>query len=67
MLTDILDNVVAKRILHECKSICSDLGNQPCSLLTRGVINTALENTAAMTVSTNCHTVVSNSVVDELV
>ena len=67
ILTDILDNVISKRILYEGKSICSNLRNQPRSLFARGMINAALENTATMSMGSNCHTVISNSVVDELV
>ena len=59
--------IVAVRVLYESESIVSDLVDELDFLVIRCVINTALENTAAMTVSGNFNTVGSNRIINELV
>ena len=59
--------IVAVRILYESESIVSDLVDELDFLVIRCVINAALEDAAAMTVSGNFNTVGSNRIINELV
>ena len=59
--------IVAVRVLYESESIVSDLVDELDFLVIRCVINTALEDAAAMTVSGNFNTVGSNRIINELV
>lgn len=63
----VLNNVVTELILHEAQRIVLDLTNKLHLLLIRRVINAALHHAASMAVGGNLDTVMSNSIVDELV
>ena len=65
-IEDILNDVVAERILNQDKCIVGNLSNEPSLLFTRSMINATLENTAAVTMGTNINAVKSNSIKDEL-
>lgn len=65
-LTDILNDIISKRILDQGKRVTRDLGDQTSALLTWRVVDTALQNTTTMTVSANNNTVSANGIVNEL-
>jgi len=58
--------VVAVRVLHEREGVVRDLLDQLDTLAVRGVVNAALENAAAVTVSGDLNAVLRDGVVDEL-
>ncbi|KAI6769920.1 hypothetical protein HG530_004549 [Fusarium avenaceum] len=57
---------VAKGVLDKDSCMLSDLRNKPDLLITRCVINAALKNTTAVSMSANLNTALANSVEDEL-
>lgn len=65
-IEDILDNVIAKGVLDQRISIVRDLSDEPSLLISRGMINAALKDAAAMTVSAYINAVVANRIKDEL-
>lgn len=65
-IENVLDDIIAKRILHEMKAVCRDASNKLDLLEARSMINAALEDAAAMTVSPNNNAVLSDSIKDEL-
>lgn len=64
--TNVLDDIISKWIPHKMECILGDLGDQLDFLGSRGVVNAALQNTTAMSMSPYRHTVLSNSIEDEL-
>lgn len=65
-INDVLDNVVAKRVLDQNSGIIGDAFNQPELLVARGMIDTTLKNAAAMAVGSNFDAVVSDGIENEL-
>jgi hypothetical protein len=65
-LTDVLDDIVSKGILNKSEGVDSDVVNQLGLLGARGMIDAALENTAAMTVRTDSQGVLARGVVNKL-
>lgn len=63
---DVLNHIVAKRILNQGVTVLRDGANNLCSLSARSVVDTALQNTASMTVSTNNDNIGTNSINNEL-
>lgn len=63
---DVLYNIVAERILNKSEGVHGDVLNKLTLLVARSMIDTALENTAAMTMSADNDTASANSVKDEL-
>ena len=63
---DVLDHVVAKWVLDQRISVVGDLTDEPSLLVSRSVVNAALEDAAAVTVSADINAVVSHSIKDEL-
>lgn len=65
-VNDVLDDVVAKGVLHEDASVLGDALDQPELLIAGGVIDAALQHTAAVSVSANLDTLLANCIKDEL-
>ena len=65
-LTDILNNVVTKRILDQREGVCCDPLYKKRPLHGRSMINAALDDTTSMAVRANNNTVLTNGVDDEL-
>jgi len=65
-LTDVLNDVIAEGILNEVESVVGDVANEPTLLVTRGMINAALENAATMAVSADGNAVGADGIEDEL-
>lgn len=65
-IQDVLHNVVTKWILDQCESIGRNLSDQTSSLLARGVVNAALQDTASVSMGADNHTIGANCVIDEL-
>src|SRR5262249_44392912 len=63
---DVLYNVVAKGVLDKDSSMLGDALDEPELLITRCMIDAALENTAAVPVRANLHAVGADGVKDEL-
>lgn len=63
---DVLEDVVAKGILHQVEGAVSDLADELGFLVTGGVIDATLQDTTAMTVRAHRHTVGANSIKDKL-
>lgn len=65
-VNDVLDDVVAKGVLHEDASVLGDALDQPELLIAGGVIDAALQHTAAVSVSANLDTLFADCIKDEL-
>lgn len=65
-IEDVLNNIVAEWILDQGIGIVRDLSDEPSLLVSRSMVNAALEHAATMTMSANINTVVSNGIKDEL-
>jgi hypothetical protein len=65
-VNDVLDHIVAKGILNKGNRILGDPLDQPNLLLARGMVNAALEDTAAVAVCSDINAMGSDSVEDEL-
>ena len=65
-IKDVLDHIVAKGVFHKRESIASDLSNELATLQAGRMIDTALEDAAAMTMGTDSNAVISHSIKDEL-
>jgi hypothetical protein len=63
---NVLQDVIPKRILYKGEGIGRNLADQLSFLMTRSMINTPLQNAAAMTMGSNHNTIISNTVKDEL-
>lgn len=63
---DVLNNVVAKRILNQRDGVLGDALDQKDLLVARCMINAALEHAAAVTVGAHFNAAVANRVEDEL-
>lgn len=63
---NVLDDVVAERVLHQVEAISSDLANKLHLLEAGGMVDAALENAAAMTVRADGDAVLADSIKDEL-
>lgn len=63
---DVLDHIVPKGILNQNRGVFGDLRDEPDLLVARGMVNAALEDTAAVTVSTDVNAVGTDSIEDEL-
>ena len=61
-----MHNIVSERVLHKRESAFSDLCNELGFLGIRGMVDAALENAAAMPMSTDHNAVRSNSIENEL-
>jgi hypothetical protein len=65
-IEDILDDVVSKGVLDQVEAMGSDLADEVDLLEARCMVNAALENAAAMAVSTDSDAVLAYRVEDEL-
>lgn len=65
-IEDVLDNVIAKRVLNEMEAIGRDLADKLDLLEARGMVNTTLEDAAAVSVSADGDAVSANGIEDEL-
>lgn len=65
-IKDVLHDVVAEWVLHQNVGIVGDLSDQPSLLLTRGMIDTTLENAATVAMGADINAVSSDRVKDEL-
>ena len=65
-INNVLDNIVAKRVLDEDARLLRDALDEPELLVTRRMVNAALENAATMTVGTHIDAVAADGVKDEL-
>lgn len=63
---DVLDDVVAKGVLHKDPGVLSDALDEPQLLVAGCVVDAALQDAAAMSVSAHLDAVVANSIKDEL-
>ena len=63
---DVLNNVVAEGVLNKSEGVHGDVLDKLSLLVARSMVDTALKNTAAMTVSADNDTASANSVKDEL-
>jgi hypothetical protein len=63
---DVLDDVVAERILNKVKGVVANLTNELALLQARSMVDAALEDTAAVPVSTDGNAVLAHGVEDEL-
>jgi hypothetical protein len=61
-----LKDIVSKGILDKSIGIRGDLSDELSFLVSRRVINAALENAAAMTVCADSHAIFSHGIEDEL-
>ena len=66
-VNDVLNDIVAERVLNEGERVVGDFGDELDSLRFRSVIDTALENTATVTMSCDFDAVGGYGSVDELV
>jgi hypothetical protein len=65
-VNDILDDIVAKRILNKNSRMLGDALDEPKLLIARCMVDAALKNTAAMSVGANLDTIVAHGIKDEL-
>jgi hypothetical protein len=65
-IENVLNNVVAERILHKLDAVGSDLANQVDLLVSRSVVDAALKDAAAVTMGADDDAVLSNRIEDEL-
>lgn len=65
-IDDVLKDVIAERILHKGEGVGSYLANELGLLKASGMVDAALQDTAAVTMSSHCNAVNANSVEDEL-
>ena len=65
-INDVLNHVVTEGVLDKDTSMLSDTLHKPQLLVPRCVINTALKNTAAMSMSTNGDAMSANSIKNKL-
>lgn len=65
-VNDVLNNIVAERILDEGHSTLGNLLDQPGLLVTRGMVDAALKDTATVTMSADIDTMIADGVEDEL-
>lgn len=65
-IKNVLDNVVTKRILHKMEAVGGDLADEINLLEPRSVVDATLEDTTAVTVSSDNDTVLAYGVEDEL-
>lgn len=65
-VNDVLDDVVAKGILHEDARVLGDALDQPELLIAGGVVDATLQHTAAVSVSSNFDAFLANCIKDEL-
>jgi len=63
---DVLQDVVAEWILHKREGATSDGCDKLCPLISRSMIDAALNDAATMTMSANHNTVHCDSIEDEL-
>ena len=63
---NVLKNVVAKRVLHKCKSILSNLRDEVGFLLAGCVVDASLQDATAVTMSADNDTVCTNGVKNKL-
>ena len=63
---DVLQDVIAKRILNKVEGASGDLANKLRFLRTSGMIYTALQDAATMTVGPNCNAIGSDGIENEL-
>lgn len=63
---NILDHVVSEWILYQGNGIVGDLADESGLLRGRGMVYATLQNTAAMSVCSNCNTIVSDGIINEL-
>lgn len=66
LLTDVLNNIVSKRILDKLNCMSRNLLNQLSSLVTRCVVDTTLKDTTAVTMCSHWDAVSANSIENEL-
>lgn len=65
-VNDVLNHIVAKGVLHKASGVLRDLTNQPHLLVSRGMVNAALQNAATMAMSADIDTSVADCREDEL-
>lgn len=65
-IDDILNNIVAEGILDEDSRVGGNALNEPELLVTRGMVNAALEDTAAVSVGADLDAMMADGVEDEL-
>ena len=65
-INDVLDNIIAKGVLDKDAGLLRDALDEPELLVTRCMVNAALENAAAMTMGTHIDTVATDSIKDKL-
>ena len=65
-IDDVLKDVIAERILHKGEGVGSDLANELGLLKTSGMVDAALQDTAAVTMSSHCNAISADSIKDEL-
>ena len=65
-IEDVLNNVVAEGILYKIEGALGDTCNESSSLSTLSMVDAALQDATAVTMSTNNDTVLGNSIVDEM-
>ena len=65
-IDDVLEDIIAERILHELEGAVGDLINEPSLLNAGRMINASLQDTTAMTMSPDHNAVSANCVEDEL-
>ena len=63
---NVLDNRVSIRILHGSECIVGDFIDELGALMIRGMVDARLQNTTAVTMSSNFNTVCRNGVINEL-
>ena len=63
---DILNNIVAIRVLNECERAISDLLDKLHALVVGCVVDATLQDAAAVTMSSDLNAILGDSVVDEL-
>lgn len=66
-IENVLNNVVTESVLNEGERVVGNLGDELNTLTLGSVVDTALKDTASVTVSCDFDTVSSDGVVDELV
>lgn len=66
-IEDVLNDVVAERVLNERQGVVGDLGDELNTLRIGGVIDTPLQDATTVTVSSDLDAVSSNGVVNELI
>lgn len=65
-IQDVLNDVVAKWVLHKIEAVVGNLANQLHFLEAGSMINASLKDAATMTVSANSNAVFTNGIKDEL-